>query len=620
MAALRKGVRLKNSTTINVDAVEVVDPVGSVVQMSFAQILNTAQHEELSNNVARAIDIYRTWLTEHANTSLAYLGWYEFGRLLDKNGEHERSAAAFAAVLEQKPDFAMAALALGNQLERKGQADQAIVVWRKCIESGGEKVVLLNNIGRVCDALYRHEEAEAALRQSWQLNSQQPEVISTLMHLRQRLCQWPINDPSLGLSEARLPDYFGPIASLAMFNDPVLNLESTKVFLKSKGYDAIIPQSMPRRLQDRPQKDRGKIRVGFLSADFRMHATSVFFGSLLEKLDRSQFEVHALDITVHKEVFGTVREELLSKVDHCLALQTISDEDAIEKIRALDLDILVDMAGLTAGARPVIVSHRVAPVQIAYLGFIGSCGIGAVDYILTTSDLLIPEYALDYCEKPLYLPGPYFVMNQDLVDLGSSSLTKEQCGLPQDAFVYCALLNSYKITQPVFECWLRILNRVQSSVLWLVGDNETVKRNLTMHAAQMGIDSARLVFTQRVHPGQFRAYLSCADLFLDTSPYGNGATAREAILANLPILTCPGNTMMSRLSAHLMGQLQMNDFIARDWNGYEELAVKLGDSPVLIKAYKEQMIQARNSSLLFDADRFARDFGQTLLEALSADS
>jgi predicted O-linked N-acetylglucosamine transferase (SPINDLY family) len=591
--------------------------VNPATPMDFGQIFNAAQSLELTGDVVGAIDFYRTWLIQHANTSLAYLAWYEFGRLLDKSGEHERSAAAFTAALEQKPDFAMAAIALGYQHERTGQADQALTVWRQCLASGGEPITLLNNIGRVCDGLFRHEEAEAALRQSWQINNQQPEVISTLMHLRQRLCQWPIDDASLGLKEAGHPDHFGPIASLAMFNDPAVNLESTKAFLKSKGYDAIVPVQMQKRLLSHSESGQSKIRVGFLSADFRMHATSVFFGSLLEKLNRSQFEVYALDITVSKEVFGTVREDLLSKADHCLALQNCSDEEAIAQIRALELDVLVDMAGLTAGARPAIVAHRVAPTQVAYLGFIGSCGIEALDYIISAPDLLLPEQEQGYCEKPLHLSGPYFAINKDLVGFDAPDFSREQCALPPNAFVYCALLNSYKITQPVFECWLRILVRVPSSVLWLVGDNETVKKNLTEYAAQLGIDDSRLVFTQRVHPGHFRSYLRCADVFLDTSPYGNGATAREAILANLPILTCPGNTMMSRLSGHLMLQLQMKDFVVSNWNAYEEFAVKLGQTPELITQYKNKMEGAQKNSPIFDADKFAKEFGAALQRACS---
>jgi predicted O-linked N-acetylglucosamine transferase (SPINDLY family) len=600
-----------NGNTINVDGA-VVD---SIAPMDFGQLINVAQSLESTSDLVGAIDVYRAWLIQHANTPLAYLAWYEFGRLLDKNGENERSAAAFAVALDQKPDFVMAAIALGYQYERGGRADQALLAWRQCLASGGEPITLLNNIGRVCDGLFRHEEAEAALRQSWQLNNQQPEVISTLMHLRQRLCQWPIDDASLGLEEAGHPDHFGPIASLEMFNDPAVNLESTKAFLKSKGYDTIIPAQIQKRLRDQSESSQAKIRVGFLSADFRMHATSVFFGSLLEKLDRSQFEVYALDITVNKEVFGTVREELLSKADHCLALQAYSDEDAIAQIRALELDVLVDMAGLTAGARPAIVAHRVAPIQVAYLGFIGSCGIEALDYIMSAPDLLLPEQEQGYCEKPLHLSGPYFVINKDLVSFDAPDFSREQCGLLPNAFVYCALLNSYKITQSVFDCWLRILTRVPSSVLWLVGDNETVKKNLTEYAAQSGVDSSRLVFTQRVHPGHFRSYLRCADVFLDTSPYGNGATAREAILANLPILTCPGNTMMSRLSGHLMLQLRMKDFVVGDWNAYEEFAVKLGQTPGLITQYKSKMKGAQKNSPIFDADKFAKEFGIALQRA-----
>ena len=588
--------------------------VEATTGLSVTQLLEVGQKFDAKGETQSAIHLYEIWLRRNANIPLSYVAWYEFGRMLGKAGNADRAAASFQAAIEQKPDFTEAAVALGYALEGAAKPNEALEVWRQCIKAGGDKVVLLNNIGRVCDGTYQHEGAETALKESWKLNSDQPDVISTLLHLRQRLCEWPIMAPDLGLVDSEAPHNFGPIASLAMFNDPVQNLESVRTFLRLKGYDQIKP--LP--IHKTKKQGKQKIRVGFLSADYRMHATSVFFGTLLEKLDRSVFEVYALDITVAKEVFGSVRDGLLRKVDHHVPLQSLNDEEAIKQVRSLQLDVVVDMAGLTAGARPAIVANRIAPVQVAYLGFIGSSGMASMDYIMTAPDLYQTEHAAGYCEAPLHLSGPYFAMNEDLVDLGGHTLTREQCGLPANAFVYCALLNTYKITKEVFDSWLRILKRVEHGVLWLVSENPTVVKNLTQYASQNGVDASRLIFTPRVHPAQFRSYLKCADVFLDTAPYGNGATAREAILANLPILTLPGNTMMSRLSGHLMKRLGMDDFVVDSRPAYEEFAVTLGQSPALMAEYKDKMMASRASSELFDAELFVEQFGEALQKAYQA--
>lgn len=592
-------------------------------KVSIAQLFELAQKREGMGDAEGAAQLYKGWLFVQPNAPSSHLVWYEFGRVLNKLGELGRSASAFEASFEQKNDFTEAAIALGYAYEAASNPLRAIQIWRLCLSAGGNKTVLLNNIGRVCDSIYQYEQAESALKLSWELNPEQPEVVSTLLHLRQRLCQWPVVSPDFYLAEGDIAKNFGPIASLAAFNDPVKNLESAMSFLCSKGYDKVAPFSMglvkklPKLVKNRSdsQKIIHKVRIGFLSADYRMHATSIFFSELLEKLDRSAFEIYALDITISKEVFGGVRDRLLDKVDHHIPLQLINDDEAIMQIRSLGLDIVVDMSGLTAGARPRIVASRVAPIQIAYLGFIASSGMASVDYLITTPDLYREEYASGYSEAPLYLSGPYFAITDDLLKLGNATLNRGECGLPNNAFVYCALVNTYKITQEVFEVWLRILQRVEQSVLWLIDENDTVRLNLRRYASQSGIDPSRLIFAKRLHPSQFRSYLGCADVFLDTSPYGNGATAREAILANLPILTYPGNTMMSRLCGHLMKHIQMDDFVVASWVEYEDFAVRVGQNPDLIINFKGKMALNKAGSALFDVDKYVEQFGEVLLHA-----
>lgn len=579
---------------------------------SLVELLQVVRGLEDGGNNMGAIDAYRIWLSHHANAPMANYVWLDFGRILQKIGNLEKASFAYTAALEQKSDHTEAALALGYLLEVGQKSQEAIEIWRKCIGAGGERRTLLNNIGRVYDNLYQYDLAEQALVESLEIDSRQHDVISTLLYIRQRLCKWPILDLQDPLDSDEVPSYLGPIASLAYFNDPVKNLKSARSTLLSKGLANVKPVTLNKRKRAASQK----LKVGFLSADFRLHATSVFFTEILAKLDRALFEVYALDITVNNDPFGNIRQSILSKADHHLPLQALTDEAAVDLIRAQNLDILVDMSGLTAAARPLIVANRVAPVQISYLGYIGSCGMESVDYILTSADMYLEEHRLGYTETPLILPGAYVAIAGDLIDYGNLTASRAQCGLPEDQFVYCALLNSYKITPEVYDSWLNILLHTEGSVLWLLGEQPATIQRLIDYAAAKGVGADRLVFlTGRVHPIQYRAYLRCADIFLDTSPYGNGATAREAILADLPILACPGSTMMSRFSAHLMGQLGMNEFVVDTRHEYEKMAVALGRDPNLMQDYKKRMAIARETSNLFNVDLFVRQFGETLLRA-----
>jgi predicted O-linked N-acetylglucosamine transferase (SPINDLY family) len=581
--------------------------------LPLTELLKYVRGFEDKGVIEGAINAYRTWLVRNANSTFANHAWLDYGRLLQKIGNIDKAVFAYLAALEQNSTHTEAALALGYLLEGSHKFNEAIEVWRRCIDSGGDQPTLLNNIGRVYDScLYQYELAELALMQSLKINSDQRDVISTLFFIRQRLCSWPVLPPEIKTHSQEVSSYFGPIASLAFFNDPVKNLESARAILRDKGVGSVTPLAIEKRKKTTTQK----IKVGFLSADFRLHATSVFFTAILAKLDREIFEVYALDITVQKDPFGAVRQIILEQVDRHIPLQLLDDDAAVELIRSCDLDILIDMAGLTAAARPLIVAKRVAPVQISYLGFIGSSGIESVDYILTSSDMFLEQHRSGYTEKPLFLHGAYVVMGDDLIEYGQQMSTRAQCGLPEDKFVYCALVNSYKITPEVYDSWLNILSQVENSVLWLLGEQQAIVKNLIEYAAKKGIDADRIVFLSgRVHPVQFRAHLRCADLFLDTSPYGNGATAREAILAGLPILSCPGNTMMSRFSAHLMSQLDMKDFVVNSRDEYEKFAITLGRYPELLESYKRKMSLACKTSDLFNADLFVKDFGRALLQA-----
>ncbi len=584
----------------------------STRSMDINSILEAGRKLEGSGALSQAIALFREWLKVNANIELSFLIWYEFGRLLQKEGNYAKAESSFRAALEQKPQFVEAMLALGKSLESQGKLDQAIAVWQSAIPSEDLQIDLLNNIARLMDQTHRPEDAELALVRSLKLDNQQDAVVTTLLQQRQKLCRWPVISTEIGADIDFQKEHIGPLMSLALTDDPTENLASVNRFLKSKQLDQISPNLVKR---GQFYKGHSKIRLGFLSADFRLHATSIFFAPLIEGLDRTQFEIYLLDITTASDSVFEMRKRLISVADQHVPLQDLDDPAAIRRIREMEIDVLVDLAGLTAGARPGIVAARAAPLQMAYIGFLASCGMPSVDYIVTTKDLFPRKKQKGFTEEPLYLAGTYLVVdpNSEL----QPGITRTQYKLPETGMIYCALLNSYKITPEMFGAWMNILRAVPDSVLWLVDENPTTRKNLESYATSHGIDAGRLHFSQRVHPAQYRSQLALADLFLDTSPYGNGATARDAVIANLPILTKPGRTMMSRLSAHVMKSLGLKELIVGDMASYENKAIELGNNKSLITKLKTKMLAARATSPLFDKEKFTKDFGNAILSTVT---
>jgi predicted O-linked N-acetylglucosamine transferase (SPINDLY family) len=261
----------------------------------------------------------------------------------------------------------------------------------------------------------------------------------------------------------------------------------------------------------------------------------------------------------------------MSGMDFFHPIKNLSDEEAAKFIDSLGIDILVDLVGLTSNARPGIFLFKPAPILVSYLGFLGPVGISEIDYIICDEYVIPPTNISYYGAEPIYLP--FYQINNQYRQVGPLP-NKVSQDLPAEAFVFCAICNTYKITDEVFYRWMQILLATENSVLWLLEENLFVKQNLINRALSYGVDVQRIVFAKQIEPTHYLARFDCADLFLDTSPYNAGITATDAIWMGVPTLTCPGNTFVSRMAADLMHNLQLDEFICKDWDEYMQKAVQ----------------------------------------------
>ena len=267
--------------------------------------------------------------------------------------------------------------------------------------------------------------------------------------------------------------------------------------------------------------------------------------------------------------------------------------------------MLVDLQGLTNGARPSILGYRAAPIQVSYLGLPGTSALPGVDWMLADR-FVMPESLLPFCtEKPIYLPHCYQVSDRQREVADKPPRSKY--GLRDEQFVFCSFNNNHKFTPEMFGAWMRVLAHVENSVLWLLADNDTARANMLRVAGEHGIAAERLVFAPRVSPAEYLARFQCADVMLDTFPFNAGTTASDALWMGLPIVTRAGRTYISRMAGSLLNAVGLPDLVTENLADYERLAVTLGRQPHRVASYKRYLAEHGRTSPLFDMPQLVRD-------------
>ncbi len=586
-------------------------------QLSINDLFNVAERLSSAGNSALAIDLYRMWLA-HTNSPLAYLVWFNLSVAQANNKDFSEVEQGLLRALDLNPQFHLAAFALGQELERQGRRDDAVRQWRGILASitpltpdmSKLTVNVMNNLGRVLNDLRELDEAERMLAQSLALDPQQPTVVSTRVTLRQYLCAWPIEAAAPDSSVVTMKEAITSFSSLSAFDDPGIQLESSRRFLKH-------PFNLKTDVASLSiQRDYGhkKLRVGYLSSDFRWHAVSLLIAELLELHDRSRFEVYGFCWT--KDENSVMRQRMLAAMDHCILIGDLDDEAAARCIRSHEIDVLVDLHGLATCARPNILSYRPAPVQVTYLGFPGPTGHPAIDYVIADEYVLPAALRPYFTETPIYLPSVFQV--SDRHRLVGERPSRESCGLPEGAFIFCSFSNTHKITPEMFGVWMSILRRTPGSVLWLLADNEWAQKNMLCFAEQKGVDPSRIIPTARVLPHEYLARYGVADLFLDTFPFNAGTTANDALWMGLPILTYSGHTFASRMAGSLLRAAGVPELVTSSLAEYEEMAVAIAHTPSRAALLRRVLEGNRSTCPLFNIPQIVNDIEDALIQRVRA--
>jgi predicted O-linked N-acetylglucosamine transferase (SPINDLY family) len=542
--------------------------------MALAAMVSHAEQLQRDGHAQAASNLYALWLAHHEDPR-KHLVWFNHGSLLQQLGQSAQAQQAYEQALALSPDFAQARINLGLVLEKQGHTAQAIAAWAHLTGQRYAKdpvetdmlTAALNHIGRVHENNRDYRQALEALEHSLLINPKQAGVIQHWVHIRQKACEWPVYKPLPGISKNEMIMATSPLAMLALTDDPLLQLLSAHAFV-ARTYGL-----KEERLCKVKQYHHPKKRIGFASGDLREHAVGFLLPTMLQGLDRERYEVYAYDFTMDDG--SEHRKKLLGMFDHVRPVHTLTDRQAAERILEDEIDVMVDLHGLSAGARPGIFALHPAPKQGTYLGFIGTTGMPWFDFVITDLHALPPEHTEYFMEKPLYVEGSFIPLTPP--DENLPAVTRAEVGLPEDAFVMGAFGNVYKITPEMFEVWMQLLARMPDSVLWLIDDNTTTTENLKNHARAAQADLSRIVFSTRTVHKEFCARLKLCDVYLDTYPYNCGSTTNDVIRAGVPLVSRYGKTMVSRMGLSILSALNAIELTCVDVENYVNIVLQLSE-------------------------------------------
>lgn len=527
-------------------------------------------------------------------------GHYNLGSCWQQIERHAPAIACFDQALQLQPEYpealnnrAMSLRALDRQAEALANCDVALQLRPDFPDALYNRASVLRDLQRIEEALdgFRHLQA---------ISPSHDYIAGIIMQLQLQCCDWTnylaqVDNLVEAVARGERADL--PFSFLAISDSPATQRQCARTQVAHRYPSAAQP------LCSRPPRTNARIRLAYLSADFHEHATAYLMAGLFEAHDRQRFEIMGISFGAGSQ--GPMRQRLQRSFDQFIDVRRMNDAEIAALLHDAEVDIVVDTKGFTTSSRPGIFARRPAPVQVNYLGFPGSMGADYIDYVIADRHVIPPEHQQHYFEKVVHLPDSYQA-NDDKRQMADHIPSRSELGLPERGFVFCCFNNNYKISPDIFGIWMRLLESVEHSVLWLMENSAIAAHNLRREAAVRGIAPERLVFAKPLPQAEHLARQQRADLFLDTLPYNAHTTASDALWAGLPVLTCTGHTFAGRVATSLLHAIGLPELVTHSLADYEHLALQLAADPARLAALKKRLADHRLSEPLFNTGRFCR--------------
>lgn len=589
-------------------------------------LLNMGVLSEQMGDLGSALERYDLTLRHHPEFASVHLNR---GPLLIRLGRLEEALGNNRRLADLHPDWEHAQFNLGEVLMALGRWEEALAAYERAVAINPRSAKFHFAAGLALSMLKRFKQAQrefltvrnidpevfaqcisnAAAMTEGELRHFIPEVIYLIKDAtRLDSCDWETWNSFVPDFEFLINSSLGLVEKIA---EPALVFRACGLPVARETSLALAKNVATRIAENvassspfiHGKKHTGKLRIGYVSPDFRNHPIATVTRRLYGMHDRARFEVYGYSLRPGDN--SEVRHDIEKGCDVFRELSGLDVRTAAEIIRRDDLDILIDLAGYTRFSRPEIFAMRPAPLQVSYLGFLHTMGADFIDYCMADPVVVPATTARFFTEKIAYLPNYFLFDNQQ--EISEQELTREELGLPAQGFVFCCHNTNYKITPWDFDIWMRLLKRATGSVLWLYKSSEAVAANLRKEAEARGVNPDRLVFATFAPSPLYLARYRMADLFLDTAFYNAQTTAADALWAGLPVLTCTGETMASRVATGLLHAIGLEELITGNAQEYEERAYHLATHADELNQVREKLARNRLSTMLFDTEQQVRN-------------
>jgi predicted O-linked N-acetylglucosamine transferase (SPINDLY family) len=543
-----------------------------------------------------AIDYFKKAIAIDSNIPQLY---NNLGSALGQVGKFKEELECYKRALFINPEYGQAWGNLGASYKSIGYHKKAIECYQKAIALVPDIAEFYLNLGLLLQEEGSLTEAKKFILKAAELKPDLPAAQNSLYHIKRQLCDWA----EIESIEKKLEEIDG--------DDPytsILRCESfEKNYLAAKKYSENIKNKV-RDLQfyfeKKNFKKNKKIRLGYLSADFRDHPIGQMTASMFALHDRNVFEVYGY--SYGQDDKSIYRKDIEKGMDKFLRIEDMENREAAEKIFEDKIDILIDLTGYTADNRLEICAMRPSPIQVSWLGFPGTSGGDFFDYFIVDKIIVPKKASIFFSEKLIYLPHCYQI-NNEKIKISSKKYSRRDFGLPENSFVFACFNQAYKIDSVIFKIWMNILKKVPDSVLWLWEQNKEASANLQKEATRYSIDPSRLVFTRRLPKEEHLSRIRLCDLGLDTRIYGGHTTTSDFLWAGVPVVTKLGNHFASRVCASLLNEVGLSELVTKDLNQYENMAVILAKDKNKLRQIKKKLNQEYLKTNLYNTKRFVKN-------------